>query len=210
MSLSPPRVTRIVSLLLVLLTLAAFWGVWQNDFVAFDDEEYVTKNPEVQAGLTWHGLWWALTTFHAANWHPLTWLSLQLDAQLFGLDPAGYHLTNLLWHAGSAVLLFLALARLTGATARSAVVAAFFAVHPLRVESVAWVAERKDVLCGFFGMLTLLAYAWYVERPGKTRYLLTLLAFALGLLAKPMLVTLPCVLILLDFWPLGRAHWSGP
>jgi protein O-mannosyl-transferase len=203
------RLASTVSLLLVLLTVAAFAGVWQNGFVEVDDDEYVYTNAEVLSGLSLHGVCWAFTTFHAGNWHPLTWLSLQLDAELFGLNPAGYHITNLLLHCGSAVLLFLALWRLTGALGRAAVVAAFFAVHPLRVESVAWVAERKDILSGLFWMLTLLAYAWYAERPDRTRYLLTLLAFAVGLLAKPMLVTLPCVLVLLDFWPLRRARGLG-
>jgi tetratricopeptide (TPR) repeat protein len=194
-----------VGLALVALALAALGHACWNGFVNFDDNDYVTGNRHVQAGLTAAGFVWAFTTTRAANWHPLTWLSLQLDASAFGpQSPWGFHLSNVLLHAASAVLLFLALRLMTGAVWRSALVAALFAVHPAHVESVAWVAERKDVLSGLFGMLTLLAYAWYVRRPGTGRYLAVLAAFALGLLAKPMLVTLPCVLLLLDYWPLGR------
>jgi hypothetical protein len=199
-----------ISLFLVVLIGVAFGRVLGRDFefVSFDDYEYVKDNQQVHAGLTGKSLWWALTTNHAFNWHPLTWVSLQLDYQLFGLDPRGYHLTNLLLHSGNSVLLFWVLRRMTGAVWRSAVVAAFFAVHPLHVESVAWIAERKDVLSTFFWMLTLWAYVSYAERPGVARYLLVFLALALGLLCKPMLVTLPCVLLLLDYWPLGRVHWE--
>jgi tetratricopeptide (TPR) repeat protein len=193
-----------VSLVLVVLTWAAFWQVCGNDFVNYDDGEYLTQNPHVQAGLTPESVRWAFTTTHCANWHPLTWLSLQLDHQLYGLASWGYHLTNLLLHTANVLLLFVALRRMTGAVWRSAVVAALFAVHPLHVESVAWVSERKDVLSTFFGMLTLGAYIGYAQRPGPARYLLVVLAFALSLLAKPMLVTLPFVLLLLDYWPLGR------
>jgi tetratricopeptide (TPR) repeat protein len=194
----------LASLLLLALTVAALGRVCGNDFVNYDDGDYVSENRQVQAGLTRESVAWAFTTTHAANWHPLTWLSLQLDHQLYGMAAWGYHLTNLLLHAANVLLLFLALRRLTGAVWRSALVAALFAVHPLHVESVAWVSERKDVLSGLFWMLTLLAYAGYAERPGWRRYLLVLLAFALGLMAKPMLVTLPCVLLLLDYWPLRR------
>jgi tetratricopeptide (TPR) repeat protein len=190
--------------LLVLLTLLAYGRAGACGFVNFDDDEYVTANRHVQAGLTADGLRWAFTTFHAHNWHPLTWLSLQLDAALYGLDPHGFHRTNVLLHTAAAVLLFLALRALTGAVWRSVFVAALFALHPLHVESVAWVSERKDVLSAFFWFLTLLAYAHYAARPGLLRYALVLAAFALGLLAKPMLVTLPCVLLLLDYWPLRR------
>jgi tetratricopeptide (TPR) repeat protein len=198
------RAELVAGILLVALTLAAYGRVCGNDFVNYDDADYVTENRQVQAGLTGESVAWAFTTTHAANWHPLTWLSLELDHQLYGLRPWGYHLTNLLLHTASALVLFLALRRMTGAVGRSAMVAALFAVHPLHVESVAWVSERKDTLSGLFWMVTLLAYAWYAERPGVGRYLLVLAAFALGLLAKPMLVTLPCVLLLLDYWPLGR------
>jgi protein O-mannosyl-transferase len=160
-------------------------------------------------GLTWHGVAWAFTTEHAVNWHPLTWLSHMLDVQLYGLDAGAHHLTNLLFHIGNTLLLFGLLHRMTGALGRSAFVAGLFAVHPLHVESVAWVAERKDVLSTLFWMLTLWAYIEYVKRPdlrqsSRRRYAAVLLFFALGLMAKQMLVTLPLVLLLLDFWPLGR------
>jgi tetratricopeptide (TPR) repeat protein len=196
----------LAALSLSVLALAAYAPIWGGgyEFLNVDDDEYVTANPQVRAGLTGPSLWWSLTAFHSHNWHPLTWMSLQLDWQLYGDRPFGFHVTNVLLHAANAALLFLALRSLTGAFWRSAVVAAFFAVHPLHVESVAWVAERKDVLSTFFWMLTLWAYSAYVARPGRGRYLLTLALFGLGLMAKPMLVTLPCVLLLLDYWPLGR------
>jgi tetratricopeptide (TPR) repeat protein len=194
----------IICLLLVLTILVVFWQGVKNDFTNFDDNQYVTENQHVQAGLTWKNLVWAFTTTKAVNWHPLTWLSHMLDCQLYGLNPAGHHLTNVLLHSASTILLFLVLQWMTGARWRSAFVAALFAVHPLHVESVAWVAERKDVLSAFFWMLTLWAYAWYVYRPTLSRYLLTLLCFVLGILAKPMAVTLPFVLLLLDYWPLNR------
>jgi Tfp pilus assembly protein PilF len=197
-------------LLLAVGTLAAFGRVCGNDFVNYDDRDYVTDNPHVQSGLTPASVAWAFTTTHAANWHPLTWLSLELDHQLFGMAPWGYHLTSLLLHTANALLLFLALERMTGAVWRSAMVAALFAVHPLHVESVAWVSERKDVLSTLFWMLTLLAYARYAERPGPARYLVVMLLVALGLMAKPMLVTLPCVLLLLDYWPLRRLRVAPP
>jgi Tfp pilus assembly protein PilF len=172
--------------------------------VNYDDPQTVEKNLQVTTGLSSANAAWAFTTFHSYNWHPLTWLSLQLDAQLFGPGPSGFHLTNVVLHAASTVLLFLALRLMTGAIWRSSLVAYLFALHPLHVESVAWIAERKDVLSGFFWMTTCLAYGWYAAKPGLLRYLVTLVAFALGLLAKPMLVTLPFVLLLLDYWPLGR------
>lgn len=175
-----------------------------SEFVNFDDPLYVTENDQVQAGLTGKGLVWAFTSARASNWHPLTWLSHMLDCELYGLNPGGHHLTNLLLHLSNTLLLFLVLGRMTGALWRSFFVAACFALHPLHVESVAWVAERKDVLSTLFWMLTLWAYSRYVERPGLEFYLLALLFFALGLMAKPMLVTLPFVLLLLDYWPLER------
>jgi hypothetical protein len=192
------------ALLLAVASLAALQHVAGNDFIDFDDDEYVTKNPYVQAGLTSEGFWWALTAFHSNNWHPLTWWSLELDCGLFGNKPWGFHLTNLLLHTANVVLLYWVLFRMTGAVWRSAVVAAFFGVHPLHVESVAWVSERKDVLGALFWILTLLAYVRYGESPGWGRYALLVAAFAAGLMAKPMLVTLPFVLLLLDYWPLGR------
>src|SRR5947209_7911029 len=207
-----PHTLLLLTLALTGLTLAAYAPVLGGgyEFLNIDDDEYVTDNPHVQAGLTSSSLWWALTSFHANNWHPLTWMSLQLDRSVFGPDPWGFHATNLLLHTANVLLLFWALRRLTGSTWRSACVAAFFAVHPLHVESVAWVAERKDVLSTLFWMLTLLAYAHYVARPCLSRYLLVVLALTLGLMAKPMLVTLPCVLLLLDYWPLRRLRLGPP
>ena len=205
-------------LLLIGATGIAFAPVLDNDFFNLDDPEYVTDNPHVWGGLTFPNIGWAFTTFHAANWHPLTWLSLQLDVEINrltlgeadGLAPSGFHRTNLVLHGTNALLLFLAWRGLTGAVWRSAFLAALFAVHPLHVESVAWVAERKDVLSTFFWMVTLLVYTGFVRRPGVGRYLAVVLVLALGLLAKPMLVTLPFVLLLLDYWPLGRFRAGQP
>jgi tetratricopeptide (TPR) repeat protein len=193
-----------ISVALAALTLLVYGRTGTFPFVAYDDGAYVFENQQVQGGLSAAGVRWAFTTFACANWHPLTWLSLQLDWQLFGGQPAGFHLTNVVLHTANTLLLFGVLTRLTGAVWRSAVVAALFALHPLHVESVAWVSERKDVLSTLFWMLTLAAYVSYVRRPGVCRYLLVLLALGLGLLAKPMLVTLPFVLLLLDYWPLRR------
>jgi len=231
------------------VTLAAFWPVRLNGFIEYDDQDYVTANAQVQRGLSWEGVAWAFQTGHAANWHPLTWLSHMLDVQLFGLNSAGHHLTSVLFHIANATLLFLLLRRTTGATWRSAFVAVLFAVHPLHVESVAWVAERKDVLSTFFGLLAIWAYACYAEKskvqsptsklqspesgvrnsrpdvqgsgfevqgsrfpsvasglqlPSWVLYVLSLGLFAFSLMSKPMLVTLPFLLLLLDYWPLGR------
>jgi hypothetical protein len=189
---------------LALLTLVVYWQVGSHDFINYDDTVYITKNPMVAAGLTPAGVRWAFTTFHEGNWHPLTWLSHQFDVQLFGLEPRGHHLHNVLLHLANVLLLFLFLVRVTGATGRSAFVAALFAVHPLRVESVAWVAERKDVLSTLFGFLTLHCYVSYVRCRRAGWYLATLTLFTLGLMTKQMLVTLPFLLLLLDVWPLGR------
>jgi hypothetical protein len=169
-----------------------------------DDPDYVTKNEQVRAGLTVRGAVWAWGTDHANNWHPLTWLSLMLDTELMGTQPRGYHTTNLLLHLGNVLLLYAILRSSTGEAWRSALVAALFAVHPLHVESVAWVSERKDVLSTFFGFLAIWAFARYAARPGLFRYLAVFVCLALSLLAKPMLVTLPCLLLLLDYWPLRR------
>ncbi len=175
------------------------------DFTNFDDNRYVSENEIVSNGLTKEGICHFLTTSHCANWHPLTSLSYMLDYEFYGLNPAGYHLTNILLHIAAALALFLALRSLTGSLWRSAVVAAVFAIHPLRVESVAWISERKDVLSGLFFMLTLWGYSRYAKQPFSIfRYIFVLLLFTLGLLSKSMLVTLPGVLLLLDFWPLGR------
>jgi len=189
---------------IVAAVLGAYCGVVENGFVNYDDNHYVTDNPVVREGLSARGLRWAFTSDHASNWHPLTWLSHMLDAELFGGEPGAQHLVSVALHALGAALLFLALGRMTGAFWPSLVAALLFALHPLRVESVAWISERKDVLAGVFWMLTLLAYHAYVRRPGLARYALVMLALAAGLLAKPMLVTLPCVLLLLDYWPLER------
>jgi len=228
-----------ICLALGLITLAVFWPSLTHDFLGYDDQAYVTENPHVRGGLTWPGVVWAFRSFEVTNWHPLTWLSHMLDCQLYGLKAAGHHLTNLLLHIASTLLLFLVLNRMTGALWRSACVAALFAWHPLHVESVAWVAERKDVLSVFFFMLTLWAYGRYAEvrspkseirsqepTPGSTPhvsrftfhalryspssfyYLLAVVFFALGLMSKPMVVTLPFVLLLLDYWPLGRLQPS--
>ncbi len=205
----------LTALCLAAATFAAYGRVYQCDFVDYDDNTYVTSNHHVQAGLTLDSMKWALTTTEAVNWHPLTWLSFELDQQVYGwlsylLDrpvyALGFHLTNVILHTADAILLFFVLWRMTGFLGRSAFVAALFALHPLHVESVAWVSERKDVLSTLFWMLTLLAYVWYTERPGWLRYLLVVLAFALGLASKSMLVTLPGVLFLLDYWPLCRLH----
>jgi protein O-mannosyl-transferase len=195
-------------LLLAVATFVVFARVRGHDFVNYDDGTYVTRNPEVRAGLTRRSVAWAFTATEAGNWHPLTWLSLQLDAQLYGLKPAGFHVTNLLLHVASTLLLFLVFTRMTQAPWRSACVAAFFAVHPVHVESVAWIAERKDVLSTLLWMVTLWSYVGYVQKPGSWRYVSVIAAFALGLLAKPMLVTLPFVLLLLDYWPLFRNQRS--
>jgi tetratricopeptide (TPR) repeat protein len=191
-------------LLLTLVTAGVYGQVWNFGFINYDDPIYVTDNVVVRKGLTWEGIRWAFTTNAANIWHPLTWLSHMLDVSLFGLDPGFHHLVNLLFHLLNTSLLFLVLKTATGACWRSAFVAALFALHPLHVESVAWIAERKDVLSTFFWLLTMGAYVLHARRPGIPRYLPVLLFFSLGLMAKPMLVSLPIVLLLMDYWPLGR------
>jgi Flp pilus assembly protein TadD len=193
-----------MSLFLIVITLLPFWEVSHHEFLDYDDDLYVTGNRQVQAGLSWEGALWAFTTVHASNWHPMTWLSHMLDVQLYGLNPSGHHLTNVLLHVTNVLLLFCVLWRMTHGMWQSALVAGLFGIHPLHVESVVWVAERKDVLSTMFGLLALRAYAGYVERPGICRYLLVVSALGFGLLTKPMLVTLPFVLLLLDYWPLKR------
>ena len=189
---------------LSLITFLAFWGVLGNKFVNYDDEKYITENKDVQNGLSLKGVLWAFSTTTASNWHPLTWLSHMLDCQLFGLNPGRHHLVGLLLHIVNTLLLFAVLEMMTAAMWRSAFVAAVFAVHPLHVESVAWASERKDVLSTMFWLLTMILYVHYVRRQSIAWYLLAVFAFALGLLAKPMLVTLPFALLLLDYWPLER------
>jgi tetratricopeptide (TPR) repeat protein len=206
---SPGQRKLVLGLLLVVVTLALYNPVSHNGFLNFDDDRYVTDNPQVRAGLHWSTISWAFTTLDLANWHPLTWLSYALDCQLYQLNPVGHHYTSLLFHACNALLLFLILQWFTGNTGRSLMVGALFAVHPLNVESVAWVAERKNVLCMFFFLLALAAYGWYVRKPGVARYLAVALLFAGGLMAKPMVITLPLVLLLLDYWPLGRLQGSA-
>ncbi len=192
-----------VCIVLAIAILAVFWQVKDHDFINLDDNLYITENPQVQAGLSIENAKWAFTTTHAPYWHPLTWLSHMLDIQLFGMKAGGHHAVNVLFHIANSLLLFLVLRRMTKAHWPSAFVAALFALHPLHVESVAWVTERKDMLSTLFWILTMGAYAYYRESPGYRRYLLVLVAFTLGLMSKPMLVTLPVVLLLLDFWPLG-------
>jgi predicted negative regulator of RcsB-dependent stress response len=192
-------------------TIAVYSPTMSHPFLNYDDDDYVTQNAHVQEGLTLHTIGWAFTSVEAENWHPLTWLSHALDCQLFDLNPQGHHLTSVLIHAANVVLLFLILLWATQATWASAAVAALFALHPLNVESVAWVAERKNVLSTFFFLLALLAYGRYVQKPGAGRYLAVAGLFAFSLMAKPMMVTLPFVLLLVDYWPLARVQgWTTP
>jgi tetratricopeptide (TPR) repeat protein len=199
---------RLIALLLALVTLVVYLPVGTHDFVNYDDTDYVTENSFVKSGLTWAGIQWAFTSFHAGNWHPVTWLSLMLDDELFGLNAGAFHFVNALFHAANVLLLFVLLLRLTNSLWPSAFIAALFAWHPLHVESVAWIAERKDVLSTFFALLTLLAYTKYVRENCHRSFWLALFFFALGLMSKPMLVTLPFVMLLLDFWPMQRFSGS--
>ena len=194
-----------IGALLVVVTCAVYFRATKNPFVNYDDQGYVVENLHVQQGLTEATVRWAFTATGADNWHPLTWLSHALDCQLFGLKPAGHHSTSIALHALNAGILFLLLATATGKPWRSLAVAALFALHPMNVESVAWIAERKNVLSMFFLLLTLSAYGWHARKPKIERYMLVVLLFALGLMAKPMIVTLPFALLLVDFWPLHRA-----
>ncbi|MGB7149380.1 MAG: tetratricopeptide repeat protein [Terriglobales bacterium] len=202
------RHAALAAVLLAGMTLAVFAPVVSFQFVNVDDHLYVTGNEHVQRGLTWHNAVWALTTLDAANWQPVTWISHMLDVSLFGLKPGGHHATSLLIHTLNVILLFFWLRSITGALGKSAVVAAIFAVHPLALESVAWIAERKNVLSTLFLLLALWAYAGYARKPGVFRYLLVVLWFSLGLMSKAMLVTLPFALLLLDYWPLRRLGFT--
>jgi len=186
------------------MVMVVYYQTVDFDFIIYDDPNYAQDNPRVNRGFSWEGIVWSFTTFHSANWHPLTWLSLMLDGELYGGQAGGYHWTNVLFHLANTLLLFLVFHGMTGALWRSGFVAALFAVHPLHVESVAWVAERKDVLSGFFWMVTLGFYWRYVKSPSLGRYGVMVASFVLGLMSKPMVVTLPLVLLLLDFWPLRR------
>jgi tetratricopeptide (TPR) repeat protein len=199
----------LVCLFLVISTLSVYWQINKYDFVNFDDNEYVYDNRHVQDGFTLENIKWAFTTNTASIWHPLTWLSHMLDYQFYGLNPGRHHLTNLIFHIVNTLLLFFVFRKMTGHLWQSAFVASLFALHPLHVESVAWISERKDVLSTFFWMLTMWSYIWYVQHPRINKYLLVILFFILGLMAKPMLVTLPFVLLLLDYYPLYRFQKSA-
>jgi Flp pilus assembly protein TadD len=216
-AINKPWQVAAVCLVLAVVTVLAFQGVRGNGFLMYDDIDYVQQNRQVQQGVTMHSIEWAFTTFYAANWHPLTWISHMVDWNLYGKSPGGHHLTNVYLHAANAILLFLLLLYMTGLLGRAAIVAFLFALHPAHVESVAWVAERKDVLCTFFWFATLIAYAWYVRRPCWKRFIWVICCFACALMSKPMAVTLPLTLLLLDYWPLRRitlgpetrAQWSS-
>jgi protein O-mannosyl-transferase len=192
--------------ILVFTCFLTYSRALSNGFIEYDDETYITQNRYVQAGLTRATARWAFSTTAGGNWHPLTWISHALDVQMFGLSPAGHHFMSIVFHTVNALLLFLLLCKATGALGRSLTVALLFALHPLNVECVAWAAERKSLLSALFFFLALAAYGWYVRRPSISRYGLLALSFALGLMAKPMVITLPCVLLLLDFWPLRRVN----
>src|SRR5215510_4886046 len=201
---SKRRVVIAICAVLAAITWLVFGQTLGHQFVSFDDPQYVYANRDVAAGLSLGGIVWSFTHTIAGNWHPITTISHMLDCQLYGLNASGHHFTNVLLHTIAVILLFLALRQMTGSLWRSGFVAALFAIHPLHVESVAWISERKDVLSAVFFMLTLGAYTRYVRAPSVTSYLLLLLLFALGLMSKPMLVTVPFILLLLDYWPLKR------
>lgn len=203
-NISVTNLEKYLPQLIMLLTLAVYLPALWCGFTDFDDPAMVSSNPYVQAGLTLESIRWAFTTGYMANWIPLSWLSHIIDIQLFGLNPMAHHAGNIVLHTANTTLLFLFLRKVTGLSWRSALVALLFALHPMHVESVAWIAERKDVLSGFFWMATLYAYSRYIERPGFVRYLGVVIFFVLGLMSKPMLVTLPLILLLLDWWPLRR------
>jgi cytochrome c-type biogenesis protein CcmH/NrfG len=207
---SPRKHDLVICSLLAVVTLALYSPVIHHPFIFnYDDDGYVINNSHVQAGLVWKTVTWAFTSTEYSNWHPLTWLSHALDCELYGLNPAGHHVTNLVLHVLNVMLLFLLLVRATGAAGRSLLVSALFALHPFNVESVAWVAERKNVLSTLFFLLALGAYGWYAVRPSFKRYVVVAASFFIGLTAKPIVITLPCVLLLLDFWPLRRIQgWS--
>jgi protein O-mannosyl-transferase len=206
---SPEKRTVVLCLLLVAATLAVYNPVNRNAFVNFDDDQYITHNPHIVAGLSWDTVKWAFSNYYEANWHPLTWLSHALDCQLFGLNPVGHHYMNVFLHAVNAMLLFWVLQSATGKTWPSWMVAALFALHPVNVESVAWASERKNVLSMMFLLLALAAYGWYARRPAAGRYATVGILFVCGLMAKPQVITLPFVLLLWDYWPLGRFESSA-
>jgi protein O-mannosyl-transferase len=200
-----------VCLLLAAGILTAFWQVSEFEFTGYDDQHYVSRNRIVDQGLTLKGIWWAFTTGYFSYWHPLTWISHMLDVQLFGMKAGAHHLMSVFIHIANSICLFLGLQYMTRSWQKSAFVAALFALHPTHVESIAWLAERKDVLSGFFWILSIWAYGWYARQPSFWRYATSLTFFACGLMSKPMVVTLPCVLLLMDYWPLQRltlATWK--
>ena len=202
------RVTLLIYIALAAATFVAYEPIRHNGFVGYDDTEYIVKNPHITGGITQQSVTWAFTRPYASNWHPLTWISHILDYQVFGLNPFGHHLVSVAFHIVNAMLLFWVLTDITGATWASAFVAAVFAVHPVQVESVAWAAERKTVLSGLFWLLTMAAYVRYTRQPVFGRYILVLLVFGLCIMTKPIVVTLPLVLLLLDYWPLERVRWG--
>ena len=193
---------------LVTITASVYWQVQHHDFVIFDDNEYITENPRIHDGLNTDSIIWAFTSFHSNNWHPLTWISHMLDVKYFGMNAGRHHLMNLFFHVANTLLIFLIFRKMTGSLWESAFVAALFAIHPMHVESVAWASERKDVLSTFFWMLTILSYIWYIQNITIKRYLPVFLFCLCGLLSKPMVVTLPFVLLLLDYWPLNRIQFN--
>ncbi|HYA22606.1 MAG TPA: glycosyltransferase family 39 protein, partial [Terriglobales bacterium] len=201
---SPEKRTAVLCLLLAVVSLAAYNPLIRNGFINFDDGQYITHNPHIAAGLNWDTVRWSFTTFDQANWHPLTWISHAVDYQLFGANPAGHHYVNLLLHACNAVLLFLLFQSATGWTWRSLMLAALFALHPVNVESVAWAAERKNTLSMLFFLLAMHAYGRYVRKPAAWRYSVVAFLFALALMSKPQVITFPFLLLLWDYWPLGR------
>lgn len=203
---SAQKQTLILCAMLLAITAVFYFPVGRNAFVNFDDDHYITGNPHVIAGLTWQTVQWAFTQFYEANWHPLTWLSHALDCQLFGLNPAGPHYENVIWHGINASLIFLLLMSATGRRWSSLMVAALFALHPVNVESVAWASERKNLLSMMFLLLALMAYGWYAKKPNAGRYALVAAMFACGLMSKPQVITLPFVLLLWDYWPLKRSR----
>jgi hypothetical protein len=202
---SRPFLFFLAAIFLIGITLFSFWGVKNCEFTIFDDSAYVSRNTHVAAGLTAENVLWALSSTTSSNWHPLTWMLYMLLSHVFGLNPVIYHIVNLMLHTVNVLLLFGVLLRMSGGLYRSVFVAALFAIHPMHVESVAWVSELKDMLYTFFWLLAMLSYLNYARRSGKWRYLTTLGLFVLGLMSKPMMITFPFVLLLLDYWPLGRA-----
>jgi tetratricopeptide (TPR) repeat protein len=202
------RQVLFISIALVAATLAAYEPIRHNDFVSYDDTTYITENPNVTGGITQHSIVWAFTTGHSSNWHPLTWLSHMLDYEIYGLNPLGHHITNVLIHIVNSLLLFWILRKMTGTIWTSAFVAGVFALHPLQVDSVAWAAEKKTVLSGLFWLLTIAVYIHYTKQPRLGRYLLLFVVFGFCIMTKPVVVTLPLVLLLLDYWPLERVKWG--